>query len=298
MASSIPSPNTIQHHRVAGGQGGSFQSGLMEEASRHGPIAQASPTSRKGLGEVTRQQQEECWVRIRHAQWRNPGLRDRAEGCSEADWRRHEGRQTREAWPLARQGLPDLSSNGAWQLSADAGSQPASRGLLLSGRDSKRQSPNRKGQLDHKAPSCASLPSQNTGAMAGTPFSCIALTPSLVPPLKTGGNSHTDGSQPSGSPPEVDLSELQPSITSAQRGHAGSLYAPVLFRTSTALTSPRTQRPTSNLAVGTSTLPTPSPPIDYLLVASLPSLELLLTQRQPAGILCRATIFVHPPSLL
>lgn len=53
IASSILSPNTIQYHRVAGWEGASSCSGLMEEAARHGPIAQTSSPSKKGLGEVT-----------------------------------------------------------------------------------------------------------------------------------------------------------------------------------------------------------------------------------------------------
>lgn len=57
----------------------------MEEASRRGPIAQTSSPSKKELREVTGQWEEERWVRIRHTQKRNPGLREGAEGCGEAD---------------------------------------------------------------------------------------------------------------------------------------------------------------------------------------------------------------------
>lgn len=39
----------------------------------------------EGLREVTGQQEDKCWVRIRHTERQNLGLQEGAEGCSEAD---------------------------------------------------------------------------------------------------------------------------------------------------------------------------------------------------------------------
>lgn len=59
IVSSVPSPTTIEHHPIAGWEGASFFSGLMEEASAHGPIAHTSSSSKKRLGEMTWQWNEE-----------------------------------------------------------------------------------------------------------------------------------------------------------------------------------------------------------------------------------------------
>lgn len=159
---------------------------------------------------------------------------------------------------------PPQGHGSFWLMSA---ASPMSRELLLSGRDGKRLSPNWKGRLDRKVPSCTSLPKLDRGVGAGTPSSCTALPPSSVTPLKTalrGDNSHISGPQP----PELTCQSHNPP-------------SPVL---------PCMGRATSNVTVGTSTLPTPSPPHRQ---ASLPSLELLFTQGSPAILTHR-----HPHSLL
>ena len=67
------------------------------------------------------------------------------------------------------------------------------------------------------------------------------------------------------------------------RDEQGSLCSAVRFRTGTALTSHAEKEPPAMLRWGYLLFPPLLPHIVKPLVANLPSLELLLTQKQPAG---------------